>query len=230
MDNIRLIIIPLEKHLIITVNKCASSTLIELIGEGNELFCTARELPDIIRAHRDKKVVGILREPYDRFASGLLEEVKRSLKLHVDLFNINRNELERIAQLDQFWKSATELYFEIQGVCVPDWTHSTLGYTSHCGNWLTVYDYIGNIANVKLVHMHDLNQFLHSIGYTDVKMFNKTSDMDYVVRLEVAVQNLNRRFADTILPSLAEYNVIRDHLAPEQQLYDRLMARASSQK
>lgn len=230
MNEIRLIIIPLDRHLIITVNKCASSTLIELIGEGNEMFCTANELPDIIRAHRDKKVVGILREPYDRFASGLLEELKRSIKLHVDLFNINRNELERIAQSDQFWKSAAELYFEVQGVCVPDWTHSTLGYTAHCGNWLTVFDLIGNIANVKLVHMHDLNQFLASIGYTDVKMFNKTSDQDYVVRLEISVPNLNRRFADTILPSLAEYNFICDHLEPEKKLYDRLMARASSQK
>lgn len=230
MHDIRLIVIPLDQHLIITVNKCASSTLIELIGEGNELLCTASELPYIIRAHRDKKVVGILREPYDRFASGLLEEVKRSLELHVVLLNINRNELEQIAQSDQFWKSATETYFEIQGVCVPDSSHSTLGYTSHCGNWLAVYDYIANIANVKLIHMHDLNQFLGSIGYTDVKMFNKTSDMDYVARLKIAVQNLNRRFSDTILPSISKYDNIIRHLAPEQELYDRLMARASSQK
>lgn len=230
MNDIGLIIIPLEKHLIITVNKCASSTLIELIGEGNEQFCTSAELPDIIRANRDKRIVGVLREPHDRFASGLLEEVKRSLRLYVNLLNVNRNELEQLAQTDGFWKSAAELYFEIQGTCIPDWKHSTMGYTAHCGNWLTVFDQIGNIANVKLVHMHDLNTFLAGIGYTDVPMFNKTSDIDYVVRLEITVPKLNRRFADVILPSLNEYTTIAEHLKPEQQLYKRLMDRASSQK
>lgn len=229
MNDIKLIVIPLDQHLIITVNKCASSTLIELIGEGNELRCTASELPDIVRAHGDKKVVGILREPYDRFASGLLEEVKRSVKLHVVLLNINRNKLERIAQSDQFWKSATETYFEIQGVCEPDLPHSARGYTEHCGNWVTVLDQFLP-EDIKLVPMQDLNQFLHSIGYTDVKMFNKTSDTDYVARLKIAVQNLNQRFADTILPSMPEYDNIIRHLVPEQEIYDRLMARASSQK
>lgn len=225
MDDIRLIIIPLEQHLIITVNKCASSTLIELIGEGNELFCSLQELPDIIAAHPDKSVVGIIREPYDRFASGLLEEVKRSIKLYSSLLNINRNELERIAQSDEFWVAATELYFEVQGVSVPNWNHSAMGYTAHCGNWLTVFDQI-SATDVKLVHMHNLNQFLADIGYTNVKTYNKTSDTDYVIRLQITVPDLNRRYAEKIIPLLKDYNFIMTHLADEKRIYNRLLARA----
>lgn len=227
MDDIRLIIIPLEKHLIVTVNKCASSTLIELIGEGNEIFCSQAELPDIITAHSNKQIVGILREPYDRFASGLLEEVKRNIKFYSDLLNINRNELERIAQSDDFWLSATEIYLEVQGVSVPNWYHSNLSYTSHCGNWLAVFDSINDIADIKLIHMHDLNQFLASVGYTDVKTYNKTSNSDYVVRLEITVPNLNQRYAKKIIPMLKDYEIIKKHLAAEELIYNRLLARAS---
>ncbi len=225
MNNIRLIVIPLGDHLIITVNKIASSTLIELIGEGNELFCDFAGLPDLLAANKDKKVVGLLREPYDRFASGLLEEVKRTIKLHVDLLGVNREELTRVAQSDDFWRSAVHAYFQIQGVCIPNWEHATMGYTDHCGNWLGVLDHV---PDIKLVNMRDLNKFLSKLGYPDVPMHNKTSNMDYVVRLDVTVPDLNKRFAGVILPSINEYKTIRNHLESEIEIYNRLMQRASS--
>jgi len=221
MDDIRVICIPLGKYLIITVNKNASSTLIELAGVGNELFATDKELPKLIAQHSDKTVVGILRDPMDRYASGLLEEIKRTLKLYTDFFLINNTKLESLAQSNDFWKRATEIYFETQGGSNPNWGHATMGYTAHCGNWLSVFDRLGD-TKVQYVLMEDLNNFLASAGYENVTTYNKTSDMDYVVRLGISVSNLNRRFAKEVLPSLLCYNEIVDHLKPEYVIYNRL--------
>ncbi len=221
MDDIRVICVPLGKYLIITVNKNASSTLIELAGVGNELFATDKDLPELLAQHPDKTVIGILRDPLDRYASGLLEEVKRSLKAYTDFLLVNKNKLEDMAQSNDFWKRATELYFEIQGEFNPNWGHASLGYTAHCGNWLSVFDRLPN-TKVKYVLMEDLNKFLASIGYTDVKTYNKTSNMDYVVRLGITVSDLNRRYAEEVLPSLGCYKDIVKHLEFEYAIYNRL--------
>jgi hypothetical protein len=221
MDDIRVICIPLGKYLIITVNKNASSTLIELAGVGNELFASITDLPDLLAQHTDKTVVGILRDPMDRYASGLLEEVKRTLKAYTDFLLINNTKLESLAQSNDFWKRATEIYFEIQGEFNPNWSHATQGYTAHCGNWLSIFDHIPN-TRVKYVLMGDLNKFLASIGYTDVKTYNKTSDQDYVIRLGITVKDLNKRFAEEVVPSLGCYADIVKHLELEYAIYNRL--------
>jgi hypothetical protein len=221
MDDIRVICIPLGKYLIITVNKNASSTLIELAGVGNELFASINDLPKLLAQHTDKTVVGILRDPMDRYASGLLEEIKRTLKIYTDFLLVNNIKLESLAQSNDFWKRATEIYFEVQGEFNPNWSHATQGYTAHCGNWLSIFDHIHNTP-VKYVLMEDLNKFLASIGYTDVKTYNKTSDQDYVIRLGITVKDLNRRFAEEVVPSLGCYADIVKHLKPEYVIYNRL--------
>jgi hypothetical protein len=98
-----------------------------------------------------------------------------------------------------------------------------LGYAGHCGNWLEVLEQLMFTTKVKLVHINDLTQFLSSIGYTDVKTHNNTSESDYVVRLKITIPSLNKRFTTDILPQLDEYVVIKDHLANEIQIYNRLM-------
>jgi hypothetical protein len=221
MDDIRVICIPLGNYLIITVNKNASSTLIELVGAGNELLASDKDLPDLLAQHTDKTVVGILRDPLDRYASGLLEEVKRTLKAYTDLLHVDKRNLEDLAQNMDFWKRATEVYFEVQGEFNPNWSHATQGYTAHCGNWLSIFECIPN-TQVEYVLMEDLNKFLDSIGYTDVKTYNKTSDQDYVFRLRITVKDLNRRFAKEVVPNLGCYADIVNHLETEYAIYNGL--------
>lgn len=229
MTNIRVICIPLEKHLIITVNKNASSTLFELIGVGNQIFCSSVDLPTIIDSQPHKQIVGVLREPLNRFTSGLIEEIKRTIKSYADLFNLSQARLEHVAQTDDFWISAAKAYFVTQGSCTPTWGHASMSYACHCGNWLDVLEQMLLTTDVKLVHMDDLTQFLSELGYADVKLHNNTAGSDYIIRLNISVPALHKRFANDILPQLAEYDTIKDHLDPEIQTYNRLMQHARSQ-
>jgi len=208
-----------HNNLFLTQGKVGTSTLVSLSTAQNVSKFDNDIVPEIVRLldskYRDQKQFLIIREPLDRFKSGLLQILLYELPFNLnDAFKTNSESFHDLyyknLTSEMFWIQLIHKYFDIIGFKQNNIKSRIFSY--HCGLWLemarTIYK--SRPDAIKIIHLSKLSKLLEHLEYTDPVHYNNSNEMFRFKENEVA------QIKNTFLHALYKNELFIEYINSEQ--------------
>ncbi len=221
--NIPVVVSSVNDALFIATGKCGTSTLWDLPGNDSDFCDTVNIMSEINRRLAmnpvDKMFITI-REPQQRFLSGLFEEVgERMVRPILQSMHLKDHEYESIITQQQFWTDNIQNYFFQFGSCLPN-RQATSTYAYHAGNWLHLVGYLlSAYPQLQVVELDQFGALLSSLNLPPLNI-NQSADKFIWVSNNIKDRELIKLFEKAYLAVEPEFlQQITTYLEHEIQLY-----------
>lgn len=221
--NIPIVISAVQDCLFIATGKCGTSTLWDLPGNRTDFFDTSNVLKEVNRRLLDNpkyKLFIIIREPRQRFLSGLYEEVaERMVKPVIQTMQLERAEYANAVSQQKFWTENIRNYFFLTGTCLPD-RQSASSYAYHAGNWLYIVGYLlSALPQLQVVELNQFSKLLTALGLPALNI-NQSADKFNWISNDFKNKDLVKLFEQSYYDSEPRFlQKIETYLEQELQLY-----------
>ncbi len=208
IGNVILPFFVVKNNIIFCAGKCGTTTLNEVCDYGfNDSSITSKELLSMI--NQGFTVHFVIRDPLERFRSGIIQEWAEAIKYHFECYNIDIINIEAFVL---YHLSTLEANNNIK----------EYSYQFHIGNWLTkVIDIINYIPKETPSKIWDLREISELLNFLEIEPVHK----NYTPRDSSLVQHTARVKLGKMYDNLSKTteNKILEYLNNEIAIYNQLI-------
>lgn len=213
----------MQNNLFIATGKTGTSTLWDLPDNYSQFTDSYLAIADINRrleSNPSLDMFVIIRNPEERFISGLFEEVaERMVKPVMQSMNLDPSVCKSLVLDPAFWTANIKNYLFLVSSNVPNRLTST-SYSYHAGNWLyAVSLLLSAYPQLRAVELNQFGKLLQSVNLPPLNI-NQNVDKFNWISPDLAHRNLIKIFKQGYDAVDTEIRTDIDrYLASEKQLY-----------